>query len=92
MMSIYWSILKYVQHQYSKSIKCMHLNKTSQSKGQVLEQNFTQKRACKIRKRLKIDYIGSSLFSGCFVMKMNFVGLVVFLDLSFLTFYLFIPI
>ena len=44
----------------------------SQSKGQVQEQTYPQKKGhVEIRKDKK-DNIGKSLFLGCFIMKKNF--------------------
>ena len=41
----------------------MHLNKTSQSKGQVLEQNFTQKKGhVKLEKDKKKITLGKACF------------------------------
>ena len=59
----------------------------SQSKGQVQEQTYPQKKGhVEIRKDKK-DNIGKSLFLGCFIKKRILLGLVVYLDFSL---YLFI--
>ena len=59
--SITWSILKYIQPQYSKSIKCMHLNRTGVTvKGRYWNRLTHNKRACRNKKKIKKITLGKA--------------------------------
>ena len=76
-------MLKYIQPQYSKSIKCMHLNRTgARVKGRYRNRLTHKKRACRNEKKIKMITLGKACFQNVSWEKEFLLGLVVYLDLS----------
>ena len=62
--SITWSILKYIQPQYSKSIKCMHLNRTGVTVKGRYWNRLTHNKACLQMLHNEKEMFGFSCSSG----------------------------